>query len=92
MLESFINDHTLALWFQAQNVALKDRVEQESQTLTSRLQESTPNTELRRRLKDLAQTFKHNKVSTHLTCRAEATTQGSHLDIQTHQGLEAFYE
>ncbi|XP_052229704.1 centriolin-like isoform X2 [Dreissena polymorpha] len=47
----------------AQNVALKDRVEQDTQTFQSKILESVPNNELRRRLKDLAQSFKQDKIT-----------------------------
>ncbi|XP_060590560.1 centriolin-like [Ruditapes philippinarum] len=47
----------------AQNVALKDRVEQEQQTLQTKVAESTSNADLRRRLKDLSQCLKQNKVT-----------------------------
>jgi len=49
--------------FQAQNTALKDRVEMETQTFQSKLQESVPQNELRRRLKELSQNLKQNKVT-----------------------------
>ncbi|XP_053381516.1 centriolin-like isoform X4 [Mercenaria mercenaria] len=47
----------------AQNVALRDRVEQDTQTLQARVQESTSNADLKRRLKDLSQSLKQNRVS-----------------------------
>ncbi|KAL4219131.1 hypothetical protein ACF0H5_021713 [Mactra antiquata] len=46
----------------AQNVALKDRVEQDSHTLQAKIQESVPNSELRRRLKDLSTSLKQNRI------------------------------